>query len=186
MRPKLSRIAIALLGLGLILSALVVGPKKGRAITIGGGGAITLEGEPLCAGPPTTNNYLQFSGSQWCDASSPVSYITAYISTLAGATTSTIYLSWAPPNSIHIRTIEAQQGLASAGCSTQAVIGVNIGGVYFADTELTLSTAGHHANLSLNDAISANATPALQVQTADSGCGTHAQGINVDIGFTSP
>lgn len=186
---RLAALAIAIVGLALLFK-----PAHGPAMTIGNGTSITIEGQNLCGGPPTDGNFLQYSGGQWCDATVPTptpptypnTILNAYISTLNTLAANTIVQLVNPTVAGHIVGIQAIQLIASAGCTTQAQICALNASSCVASSTLTLNTTGNHASPTLSAAFTPAQQVGVMVQTADSGCSTHAQAVNVALLIATP
>jgi len=192
MRPKLIALigCVASVALALALNALI--PQPVRAITFNNPNPTTLEGEPICSGPPTTNNLLSFNGTQWCDAANqtityPNSFIAAYLSTGNGAQLSQILQASSPSVAGHMVELTAQVGSNSSGCSTQLQICAKISGQSCAaNGALTLQAQGSYDTSGLNTAFAANSTLQIIVAQNDVGCTTHVQGINLLLRLATP
>ncbi len=192
MRPSIKLVALLALAFLATVFAFAVAPNHGRAMTIGGANALNIEGSPQCSGPPTAGNYLQFNSGQWCDAALPASptlpsaFYSVYIATLNGQALNLVLGAVFPPVAGHIVAIDATQLVASAGCTTQAQICAMTGTTCVASGTLTLDTATTHASPTLSGAFSAAQQIGIKIATADAGCTTHAQAINVALTTSTP
>jgi hypothetical protein len=189
MRPTIKLVAIAALALLALVLAMAIAPDHGHSMTIGGSGALNIEGSPQCSGPATAGNVLEFNSGQWCDAALPASptiYWTTYLGTVNGLTNGTSLNTVFLPAAAHVTRIQAQQLIASAGCTTQAQICIMNPATCVTGGTLTLDTAGSHTSAALSDANTGGNTDVVKISQADSGCGTHAQAINITVSFTFP
>lgn len=186
MRPSVKLGLIAAAIFAMVVASFMVKPEHGRAMTVGGGSTITLEGSPLCSGPPTAGNFLQFNSGQWCDAGFPRLYLSGFISTVNTLAAGAAVTQFQTPTAAHLVQFMAQQLVASAGCSTEAQICVEDGGNCLPNSTLTLQTAGLHNTAAISQIMTSNTIDQVEISRQDSGCGGHAQGINFVAIMSTP
>lgn len=191
MRPKLIALAgcIVSVALALALNALI--PAPAHSIVVSNPNPNIIEGEPTCSGPPGSSNYLQFNGTQWCDAAVaaptyPNTFIYGYLSTTSGVGANTLINGISTLGAGHLIRLIANAGVGPTTCTTTPQFCVINNSACVAGSTVTISAGGTADSGAISVALVNSTATGIYLSRQAAGCATFPQGINLMAAMSTP